>query len=348
MYMICSLLLQVQMSIAFFTLSGLFSAVVLSYGIEVIENVNESDEENSQGSSSTVVNNDQNNETSVSSTNNNETTYKNNWSSAPQPEDMHRIITPVVITTPHGDKQKNFTASPMLDAIYNPEYHQFNHEHYQKTAQKHKSHDSGYHSSKEEDDDGQKKHHYSQPLLPDMFLTQQYLKAQQQKEQDEYKSKNNNQNVLKPAIPQAKSNAFNFNSDAISYKPLKFDSDFPSTLFTSDKGGSSAEFGNNDKKQVPFHYTLPSPIKSNTHPYPYQNPYSSSEKDLEPPTTTSSMAKQYHPGSWADGYKTGINYQEGEKTSMWKKVLNMLAAFIPLGLFLAALPPNVLTINTTQ
>lgn len=37
-----------------------------------------------------------------------------------------------------------------------------------------------------------------------------------------------------------------------------------------------------------------------------------------------------------------------EKTSMWKKVLNMLAAFIPLGLFLAALPPNILTINTTQ
>jgi glycopeptide antibiotics resistance protein len=37
-----------------------------------------------------------------------------------------------------------------------------------------------------------------------------------------------------------------------------------------------------------------------------------------------------------------------EKMSMWKKVLNMLAAFIPLGLFLAALPPNILTINTTQ
>jgi glycopeptide antibiotics resistance protein len=33
---------------------------------------------------------------------------------------------------------------------------------------------------------------------------------------------------------------------------------------------------------------------------------------------------------------------------MWKKVLNMLTAFIPLGLFLAALPPNILTINTTQ
>jgi hypothetical protein len=37
-----------------------------------------------------------------------------------------------------------------------------------------------------------------------------------------------------------------------------------------------------------------------------------------------------------------------EKMSMLKKVLNMLAAFIPLGLFLAALPPSVLTINTTQ
>jgi hypothetical protein len=33
---------------------------------------------------------------------------------------------------------------------------------------------------------------------------------------------------------------------------------------------------------------------------------------------------------------------------MWKKMMNMLTALIPLGLFLAALPPNILTINTTQ
>lgn len=251
--------------------------------------------------------NEQNSETSASSTNKNATTYKNNWSSAPQPEDIQRILTPVVITSPHADRNKNFSASPMLDAIYNPEYYQPNHDHYLKAAQKH---NSGYHYSSTEENDGQKKHQYSQPLPPDLFLAQQYLKVQQLKEQE----RSNKQSFPKPALSEAKSNGYNFNSDSISYKPLKFDTDIPSILFTPDKGGSSMTKGSEyDSKEVPFQYTLPTPMKSNTHPYPYHSPYSSGETEMEPPTTSSSStaAKHYNAGSWMDAYKTGIAYQEG-------------------------------------
>lgn len=252
---------------------------------------------------------EENSETSASSNNKNVTTYKNNWSSAPQPEDIQRIITPVIITSPHADRKNNFSASPMLDAIYNPEYYQLNHEHYLKTAQKHNSHTSEHHYSPTEGDDGQKKHQYSQPLPPDLFLTQQYLKVQQLKEQE----RSNKQGFPKPALPEAKSNGYNFNSDSISYKPLKFDTDIPSILFTSDKGSSMTKDSGYDSKEVPFQYTLPTPMKGNTHPYPYQSPFFSGETDMEPPTTSSSStaAKHYQAGSWIDGYKTGITYQEG-------------------------------------
>jgi hypothetical protein len=286
--------------VLFSVLSGLFASAVLSGGIEVTEKIVETGEENTNRNNN--KNNEQSNETSVSSTNNNATTYKSNWSSAPPPGDIQRIITPVVITSPHVDHHKNFSASPMLDAMYNSEYYHLNHEHYAKAVQKHQ------YPSKE-DDDGQKKHQYSQPLPPDLFLAQQYLHVQQQKEQE----RSNKQNFPQPVLPEAKNNGYNFNSDSISYKPLKFDTD-PSILFTSDKGGSSVAKGSGyDNKEVPFKYKLPTPMKGNTHPYPYQSPYSSGETEVESPTTSSSavFAKEYHAGSWVDGYKTGITYQEG-------------------------------------
>ncbi|PNF27462.1 hypothetical protein B7P43_G08984, partial [Cryptotermes secundus] len=328
---------QVKLGLQFFVLSGLFASAVLSEGIEVTEKSVDSGEENSNINIDN--NNEQNNETSARSTNNNATTYKNNWSSAPQQEDLQRIITPVVITSPHAKQHKNFSASPMLDAIYHSEYYDLNHGHYAKAIQKH-------YSSPKEDDEGQKKQQYSQPLLPDLFLAQKYLHVQQQKDQE----RSNKQNFQKSALPEAKNNGYTFNSDSISYKPLKFDAD-PSIVFTSSNGGSSVEKGSDyDNKDVPFKYKMPTQMTGNTHPYPYQNPFSSGGTEMESPTTSSSalFAKEYQGSSWVDGYKTGIKYQEGEKMSMWKKVLNMLAAFIPLGLFLAALPPNVLTINTTQ
>jgi hypothetical protein len=293
--------------VLFFVLNGLFASVVLSVGIDVTEKIEDNGEEASSRNNNN--NNEQNSETSVSSTNNNATTYKNNWSSAPQPEDIQRIITPVVMS-PHADWNKNFSASPMLDAIYNPEYYQPNHEHFLKAALKHSSHNSGHHYSSKEEDDGQKKHQYSQPLPPDLFLTQQYLKIQQLKEQE----RSNKQSFPKPALPEGKSNGYSFNSDSISYKPLKFDTDLPSILFSSGKGGSSmTKGGGYDNKESLFQYTLPTPTKGNTHPYPYQNQYSSSETEVEPPTTSSSStaAKQHHASSWVDGYKTGITNQEG-------------------------------------
>lgn len=291
---------QVKLGVQFFVFSGLFASAVLSEGIEVTEKSVDSGEENSNININD--NNDQNNETSASSTNNNATAYKNNWSSAPQPEDIQRIITPVIITSPHADHHKNFSASPMLDAIYNSEYYHLNHEHYAKAIQKH-------HSSPKEDDEGQKKHQYSQPLLPDLFLAQKYLHVPQQKDQE----RSNKQNFPKPALPEAKNNGYNFNSDSISYKPLKFDSD-PSILFTSSKGGSSVEKGSDyDNKGVPLKYKMPNQMKGNTHPYPYQNPFSSGGTEIESPTTSSSalFAKEYQGSSWVDGYKTGIKYQEG-------------------------------------
>jgi hypothetical protein len=286
--------------VQFFVLSGLLASAVLSEGIEVTEKLVESDEENSNRNNNN--NNEQNNETSVSSPNDNATAYRNNWSSAPQPEDIQRIITPVVITSPHADHHKNFSGSPMLDAIYSSDYYHLNHEHYAKAIQKH-------HYPPKEDDDGQKKHKYSQPLPPDLFLAQKYLHVQQQKEQE----RSNKQNFPKPVLPEAKNNGYNFNSDSISYKPLKFDTD-PSILFTSGKGGTSMEKGiDYDNKEVPFKYKMPTPTKGNTHPYPYQNPYSSGDKEIESPTTSSSapFAKDYQAGSWVDDYKTGIKYQEG-------------------------------------
>lgn len=286
---------QVKLSTLFFVLSGILSAVVLSEGIEVTEKVLESDEATSSTNTDSHA---QNNETLLASTSNNATTYKNNWSSAPQPEDLHRIITPVVITSPHADRYKNFSASPMLDSIYDSDYYQHHGQHHAKAVHSH-------HYSSKEEEDGKKTHQYSQPLPPDMFLAQQYLKTQQQKEQD----RSNKQNFPKPAIPEAKSNGYNFNSDSISYKPLKFDTDIPSTLFTADKGGSSLmKGGSYDSKEVPFQYKLPTPIKGNAHPYPYQSPYFNGDTELEAPTTPS---KQHHSGSWAEGYKTGVAHQEG-------------------------------------
>jgi hypothetical protein len=292
---------QVKLSVQWFVLSGLLASAVLSEGIEVTEKLVESGEENNNRNNDN--NNEQNNETSASSTNNNATAYRNNnWSSAPQPEDIQRIITPVVITSPHADHHKNFSGSPMLDTIYSSDYYHLNHEHYAKAIQKH-------HYPPKDDDDGQKKHQYSQPLPPDLFLAQKYLQAQQQKEQE----RSNKQNFPKPVLPEAKNNGYNFNSGSISYKPLKFDSD-PSILFTSGQEGSSAEKESDyDNKEESFKYKIPTPTRGNTHPYPYQNPYSSGDTEIESPTTSSSapFAKNYQTGSWVDGYKTGIKYQEG-------------------------------------
>jgi hypothetical protein len=138
-----------------------------------------------------------------------------------------------------------------------------------------------------------------------MFLAQQYLKMHQQKEQE----RSNKQKFPGPAIPEAKSNGYNFNSDSVSYKPLKFDTGIPSTSFTSEKGGSYAiKGGSYDNKEVPFQYKPPTSVKGNTHPYPYQSPYLNSEAELESPTTSS---KQHHSGNWADGYKTAVAHQEG-------------------------------------
>lgn len=287
---------QVKLSTLFYVLSGILVSVVLTKGFEVTEKVLESDEATS--STNNNDNNEQRNETFVSSTTINATTYKNNWSSAPQPEDLHRIITPVVITSPHADRHKNFSASPMLDAIYDSEYYQNNHGHHAKAVHNH-------HYSSKEEEDGKKTHLYSQPLPPDMFLAQQYLKMQQQKDQE----RSNKQNFPRPALPEAKTNGYNFNSDSISYKPLKFDTDIPSTLFTSEKGASYAmKGGSYDNKEVSFQYEQPTPVKGNTHPYPYQSPYFNGETELESPTTPS---KHHNSGTWADGYKTGVAHQEG-------------------------------------
>ncbi|PSN44521.1 hypothetical protein C0J52_14690 [Blattella germanica] len=326
--------MKVQISILIFNLFGMFGPAYLMERIDVVEKVNEGSDHN---------------ETSAdSSTSSNATTYATEWTPSSNPEEMHRIVTPVVITSPQEDKpqpHKNFTASPQLSAIYDMD--RFNHEHYLKIAQMQKNHNNNHHTSKEPKEE-EKKHSYSQPLSPDLFLAQQYLKVQQQKEQEEYSTRNNNNNKFypQPVHPQAKSNSHIFNSESISYKPLKFDTDYPTSSSSSEEGT-----GYDKKKHIPFQFSLPTPVKGNTHPYPYQNPYSSSEKDVGSSTlkVTSNpvAAKQFHGHSWADGFKAGVTQQEGEKTSMWKKVLNMLAAFIPLGLFLAALPPNVLTINTT-
>lgn len=256
--------------------------------------------EGDEGTSSTDNNNsnEQNKETLASSTTTNDTTHKNNWSSAPQPQDLQRIITPVVITSPHADRHHNFSASPMLDATYDSEYYQHNNEHHAKAVH-------NQHYSSQEEEDGKKTHQYSQPLPPDMFLAQQYLKLHQQKEQE----RSNKQKFPRPVIPEAKSNGYNFNSDSVSYKPLKFDTDIPSTLFTSDKGGSyMIKGGSYDSKDVPFQYKLPTPVQGNTHPYPYQSPYLKGETELEVPTAPS---KQHHLGNWADGYKTAVAHQEG-------------------------------------
>jgi hypothetical protein len=300
---------QVQASTVLFVLSGLFASAILSEGIEVTEEILENGEENGSGNNNNNIN-EQNSETLASSTNKNATTYKNNWSSASQPKDVHRITNPVVITSPHADRNKNFTASPMLDAIYNPDYYQPNQEHYSNAAQKHNSHTYRHHHYlSTEDDDGHKKHQYSQPLPPDLFLAQQYLKVQQMKEQE----RSNKQSFPKPAVPEAKSNGY-INTDNIPRKPLKFDTDIPSILFNSDKGGSSMTKGSGyDSKEVPFQFTLPTPMKGNTHPYPYQSLYSSGESEVEPPNTSSSptVAKYHNGGSWMDGYKTGIAYHEG-------------------------------------
>ncbi|KAJ9578845.1 hypothetical protein L9F63_004949, partial [Diploptera punctata] len=227
---------------------------------------------------------------------------------------MHRITSPVIITSPQLDKQRNFTASPMVGPIYDYQIPQEQKSHYG-SAEVVKTH--------------------QQSSYPDVLYTQQYLKAQQQREREEYENRNNNkQNFPKPVIPEAKSNLYNINTEAISYKPIKYDTDFPSTFKDLDY---------DNKKETPF--KISSGLKGNSHPYPYQNPFTSGEKDTSTKNTAVS-GKQYG-NNWADGYKAGIAQQEGEKTSMWKKVMNMLAAFIPLGLLLAALPPNILTINTT-
>ena len=287
---------QVKQRTLFLVVSVIFASAVFSEGFEVTEKVLEGDE----ATSSTDNNNnkEKNKETLASSTTNNDTTHTNNWSSAPQPQDLHRIITPVVITSPQADRHQNFSASPMLDATYDSEYYQHKNEHHAKAVHNH-------HYSSQEEEDGKKTHQYSQPLPPDMFLAQQYLKLHQQKEQD----RSNKQKFPRPVIPEAKSNSYNFNSDSLSYKPLKFDTGNPSTLFTSDKGGSYVlKGGSYDSKEVPFQYKLPTPVQGNTHPYPYQSPYLNGETELEPPTAPS---KQHHLGNWADGYKTAIAHQEG-------------------------------------
>ena len=287
---------QVKLRTLFFVASGMLASAVLSEGFEVTEKVLEGDEATSNTDNND--NNEQNNETLTSSTTNNATTHKNNWSSAPQPQDLQRIITPVVITSPHADRHKNFSASPMLDAIYHSDYYQHNHEHQAKVVHDH-------HYSSKEEEDGKRTHQYSQPLPPDMFLAQQYLKMHQQKEQE----RSNKQNFPRPAISEAKSNGYNFNSESISYKPVKFDTDIPSTLFTSDKGGSYVmKGGSYDNKEVPFQYKMPNPVQGNTHPYPYQSPYFKGEIEVESPTTP---GKQHHLSNWADGYKTGMAQQEG-------------------------------------
>lgn len=284
---------QVKLRTLFFVASGILATAVFSEGFEVTEKVLEGDDATSSIDNNN--NNEQNNETLTSSTINNATTHTNNWSSAPQPQDLHRIITPVVITSPHADRHQNFSASPMLDATYDSEYYKHNkHEHHAKSVYNH-------YSSKEEED-GKTTHQYSQPLPPDMFLAQQYIKLHQQKEQE----RSTKQKFPRPVIPEAKSNGYNFNSDSMSYKPLKFDTGIQSTSFTSDKGASyMVKGGSYDSKEVPFQYKLPTPVQGNSHPYPYQSPYLNGETELEAPS------KQQHLGNWAEGYKTAVAHQEG-------------------------------------
>jgi hypothetical protein len=261
----------------FFVFSGLFASAILSE--EATEKLLEIVEENSN------KNDEPKNETSVDSTKDNVAAYKDNWSSAPQPGDIHRITTPVIITSPHADRQRNFSAIPIPDAIYNSQYS--DHGHYVKALQKH-------HYPPEEVENGQRKHQYSQPLPPDLFLEQKYLHVQQHKDQE----RKNKQNFPKPVLPEAKHNGYSFSSDSTSYKPLKFDED-PSTLFTADKGGTSQ-------------HKIPTAMQGNTHPYPYQNPHSGGGAETESPPTSSGpvFAKEHEVGSWVDGYKTGVTYQE--------------------------------------
>jgi hypothetical protein len=279
---------QVKLGVQLFVFSGLFASAILSEETEATEKLLEIGEENSD------KNDEHKNETTVDSTKDNAAAYKENWSSAPQPGDIHRITTPVIITSPHADRQRNFSAISIPDAIYSSQYSDLNHGHYEKALQKH-------HYPPEGDEDGQRKHQYSQPLPPDLFLEQKYLHVQQQKDQE----RRNKQNFPKPVLPEAKHNGYSFNSDSISYKPLKFDGD-PSTLFTSDKGGPSLQKGHDNK------HNIPTAMQGNTHPYPYQNPHSSGDAETESPPTSSGavFAKEYQSGSWVDGYKTGITYQE--------------------------------------
>ena len=269
-------------------LIGLFDPAILTARIDVVENVDEST--------------DNKNETITSSTNINATRDSNNWSASTNPEHMHRITSPVIITSPQADKHRNFTASPLLGTIDNTDSHRFHH--YFQVSQEHTSqYDSDY--PPKELEDAKTKHQYSQPSTPDLFHAQKYLKAQQQKEREEYELKNNNkQHFPKAAYPEAKSNLYNVNTEAISYKPGKYEADFPSTYSTSEK-----EVNYDKKKESPFQFSLSSPVKGSTHPYPYQNPFSSGEKDTSLKNAPVS-GKQYG-NSWADGYKAGVTQQEG-------------------------------------
>jgi hypothetical protein len=290
---------QVKLGVQFFVLSGLFASAILSEEIEATERLFEISEENSNVNSN--KNDEHKNETSVNSTKGNAAAYKENWPSAPQPGDIHRITTPVIITSPHADLQRNLSAIPIPDAIYSSQHSHLSEEDYVKALQKH-------HYPSKGDEEGQRKHQYSQPLPPDLFLAQKYIHVQQQKDQEG----SIKQNFPKPVLPEAKHRGYSFNSESISYKPLKFDAD-PSTLFTSGKGGPSLEKGSGyDNKEMSFKQKIPNTMQGNTYPYPYQNPHSSRDSEIESSTTSSNavFAKGHQGGSWVDGYKTGITYQE--------------------------------------
>ena len=259
---------QVYMS-TIFILLGLFHPAILTSRIDVVENVDESD--------------DKGNETST-------TNDTNSWSASTNPEHMQRITEPVIITSPQEDKKRNFTASPMVENSKNHFYF--------RGSQEVKASTGPEYSSKEHE--GSKtKQYYSQPLPPDVFLTQQYLKAQQQKEREDYESRNNNKQFPKPVFPEAKHNFHSINSEDISYKPVKYDFDYVSS--------SSKETDYDKKKETTFQFSLSSPIKGSTHPYPYQNPFSNGEKDSSSKKTPVSGKEN----SWSEGYKAGIAHQEG-------------------------------------
>jgi hypothetical protein len=281
---------QVKLIVRLFVLSGLLATAVAS---EVPEELLETAEEKGIGNKS--KDEEQETETSVNSTNNNDLSYKNAWSSAPRPQDMHRITTPVIITSPHADYHKNFSAIPILDTFQNSQYYHLNHEHHLKDLQKH-------HSSNG-DEGGQKIPQYSEALPPDSFLAQRYLHAQQQKAQEG----GNKQNLPKPVLPVAKHNGFSFGSDVMSLKPLKFDGE-SSSVFSSDKAASPLEKGRGYNSK----YKSPGATRGNTHPYPYQNPHSGGQTEPESATTPSSgvFAKEWPTGDWVDGYKSGIEHNE--------------------------------------